>query len=310
MMKVLVTGGAGFIGSCLVAELLRDNAEVLVFDNFTTGRREFLPREDARLIVAEGDIVDYDLLLEVMKDWAPNVVIHLAGIHYIPFCNAHRLETLRINGEGTQSVLEACRNTGVERVVAASSAAVYGISDDAHGESQSPAPVDIYGISKWFDEILLRQFHQETGIACVIARLFNVYGPHETNPHVIPDLLEQLTTTDVIRLGNLEVCRDFVFVKDVAHALMALASAAGIEFEIVNVGTGTEHSVRDLVHVCAEIVQRDLRVQSVAARRRRIDRWHLLADCAHIREVVGWQPQYDLRHGLTETIRTTVLVPA
>lgn len=306
-MKVLVTGGAGFIGSCLVSDLLGDDEQVLVYDNFSTGKRSFLSAGNARLQIVEGDIVDHAHLVQVMQDWAPSVVFHLAAIHFIPYCNAHPMETLRINVEGTQSVLVACRKAGVERIVATSSAAVYAISDRANLESDPPGPVDIYGMSKWFDEILLRQFHQDTGIACMIARLFNVYGVNETNPHVIPDILEQLPATDEIRLGNLDVYRDFVYVKDVAQALIALARARDMGYAIFNVGTGKEYSIRDVVNTCEEIVQHPLRIRSIAARQRQTDRWHLLADISLIREVIGWRPRYDLRAGLAETIAAMVI---
>jgi UDP-glucose 4-epimerase len=308
MMRVLVTGGAGFIGSCLVDELLRNGSDVLVFDNFATGRRDLLPTHHAQLTVVEGDIVSDGRLASTVQAFDPDAVVHLAGIHYIPYCNAHRAETLRVNVEGTQSVLEASQRAAVRRVVIASTAAVYGVSDKVNRESDPPAPVDIYGCSKWFDETLLRQFHQEFGVACVAARLFNVYGPNETNPHVIPHILEEVMKTDEIELGNLDVCRDFVYVKDVGRALIALVAAEGIDFGIFNVATGAEHSVRDIVHICEDIVGRELRIRSVATRQRHIDRQHLRADCSRIRQAIGWQAQYDLRAGLAETMAATAAV--
>jgi len=304
-MRTLVTGGAGFIGSCLVKDLLHDGHEVLVYDNFSTGRHEFLPSGMPGLALVEGDIVDQAHLRQAMANWAPSAVIHLAAIHYIPYCNAHPLETLRVNVEGTQSVIEACRAARVKRLVAASSAAVYPICDKANHESDPPGPVDIYGVSKWVDEILVHQFHQETGVACCMARLFNVFGTNETNPHVIPDILEQVTRTDEIQLGNVDARRDFVYVRDVAGALIALVEADGIQFGVFNVGTGQEYSIEQVVQICAEIVQRPLRIHSVGSRRRPTDRRHLLANHSKITAAVGWQPQYDLRAGLAETMGTT-----
>lgn len=310
-MKILVTGGAGFIGSCLVEELLGGGNEALVFDNFSVGRSDWLPADNPRLAIVEGDIVDHAHLLRVMDNWRPQVVIHLAGIHFIPYCNAHRMETLRVNVEGTQSVLEACGEAQVERIVIASSAAVYGISDQVNCESDPPAPVDVYGLSKWCDEALLCQFHQDSGVSCIAARLFNVYGPHETNPHVIPQILEQMLTADEIHLGNLDAYRDFVYVRDVAQALIALAKAKNIDYGIFNVGTGTEHSIQDVLATCEDIMGRELRVRSIASLRRRTDRWHLRADCSHMSTVIGWRARYDLHTGLAETIRAmSVPVPA
>lgn len=310
-MKVLITGGAGFIGSCLANELLQDDIDVLVFDNLSTGRLDHLPCQHTRLLVVEGDIVDQVHLLQVMKDWSPDVVFHLAALHYIPYCNTHPRETLRVNVEGTQSVLEACGETGVQRVVFASSAAVYGISDEANRETDPPNPTDIYGVSKWFGEILLERFQRDSGIACLAARLFNVYGFNETNPHVIPAILDQLSDTDEIRLGNVDARRDFVYVKDVAQALIKLAKAEHLYSGNFNVGTGHEYSIREVVGVCQDIVGQLLRIRSVASRRRRAERWHLLADISRIRETVNWRPRYDLRTGLAETMALmgTVALP-
>jgi UDP-glucose 4-epimerase len=281
---------------------LQGDDQVLVYDNFVTGSPDLLPPGNSRLDVVEGDILDHERLLQVMLDWAPSVVIHLAALHYIPYCNAHPLETLRVNVEGTQSVLQASRQARVGRIVFASSAAVYGISDRANHESSPPAPTDIYGQSKWFGEILLDQFHQDSGIACLAARLFNVYGCNETNPHVIPAILEQLSTADELELGNVDACRDFIYVKDVAQALIALAKARDLDCGIFNVGTGREHSIRQVVRTFEEITGRSLHIRSVTSRRRRTERWHLLADVSRIVEAIGWRPWYDLRSGLTEIL--------
>ena len=301
-MRVMVTGGAGFIGSCLVNELLLNDIDVLVFDNFSTGKKEFLPIPHQGLKIVEGDIVDHPQLLQAAQAWQPDVVVHLAALHYIPYCNKHCRETIRVNVEGLQSVLEVCRACNVARIVFASSAAVYAISDEANQESNPPDPIDIYGLSKWFGERLLWQFHQETGVSCLAAPLFNVYGINETNPHVIPAILEQVEQAKDIELGNVEACRDFIFVRDVALALLALVNAESQPFGIFNVGSGREYSIRDVVAVCEGIVQRPLSIQTVESRQRKQERWHLWADISHIKETIGWQPQYDLRTGLAETM--------
>jgi UDP-glucose 4-epimerase len=305
-MRILVTGGAGFIGSCLVNELLQDGDTVLVYDNFSTGRLDFLPSHHPRLTVVVGDIDDLKGLRHIVQEWQPGYVFHLAAIHYIPYCEAHRQQTLHINVEGTLTVLEACRNSNVRRIVAASSAAVYGVSNRFNREFDTPAPIDIYGISKWFDEILLRQFQRETGLSCIAARIFNVYGYHETNPHVIPEILQQLHQQQEIVLGNLDVYRDFVYVKDVAQALMALAHVSDVDFGVFNVGSGIEHSVREIVETCQRIVGRPVHVRSDAARRRQVDRPHLRADISAIQQDAGWSPRYDLEKGLSEIIQSAL----
>src|SRR6266540_5040389 len=186
----LVTGGAGFIGSELVRQLLDEGQKVIVYDNLSFGRRSNLP-PSKNLRLVKGDLVDTGKLHAVLKQWKPHTVFHLAALHFIPYCNSHPQETVRVNVEGTESVLQACRNTSVECLIYASTAAVFGIRSGHHRESEEAAPVDIYGLTKFFGECLVRKFHAETAIRCRIGRLFNGYGRRETSPHVIPEIVEQ-----------------------------------------------------------------------------------------------------------------------
>ena len=143
----------------------------------------------------------------------------MAAIHFIPACEADPLACIRVNVEGTEALLEACAKTdSVEAVVVASSAAVYRPSELAHDED-SDLLTDIYGHSKLWTEHLGKLFHARSGVPIGIARFFNVYGPGETNPHLIPTVLRQVENGDEISLGNLTTRRDYVFVGDVSEAV-------------------------------------------------------------------------------------------
>lgn len=190
VQRVLVTAGAGFIASHLVDVLLTREDPVCVIDNLSYGRRQFLPGERAKFRFVEGDILDLDLVLQVLSDVRPTLVYHLAAIAHIPTCESRPLLALRVNVEGTQSVLTAVSITsGVQRIVFASSGAVYDILDGPLTEDSAVVPYDIYGASKVAGEHLVRINAKRTGVRGIVARLFNAVGPRETNPHLVPDVL-------------------------------------------------------------------------------------------------------------------------
>jgi UDP-glucose 4-epimerase len=306
--RAFVTGGAGFVGSALVRELLAGGWEVVAYDRLAPGKIEFLPAHPAlRLVV--GDILDQPTLADSIADAIPDVVFHLAAIHYIPYCKAHPAETLRVNVEGTQAVLDACRRVEVPKLLFCSTAAVYPPEAEALGEDLAPGPLDVYGYSKLFGESLVDLYHRQTGAACLIARLFNVYGPRETSPHLIPEIVDQLLAgARELQLGNLTSKRDYVHVEDVARALGGLARlpiAPQASPLRVNVGTGKERSAREIVELLGEIGGTTTAITQDPARVRPSDRPHLRADVSRLRELLGWAPDTDLRAGLRDLLQWT-----
>lgn len=299
MARTLVTGGAGFVGSGLVRRLLELNHEVLVLDDFSKGCAENLPDSQA-IRVIQGDIRDRDLLQRVME-LAPDHVFHLAAHHYIPFCNANPEETISVNVLGTQCVLSAAKQAAsVRKFVFASTAAVYAPSTSPHLETELPGPIDIYGISKQCGELLTGQYHHETQVPVVNARLFNVIGPRETNPHLLPDIIGQLPGP-LIRLGNLMPRRDYIHVDDVAAALTTLLTSE-LTNEAVNVGSGHAYSAQDVVMEIAEAIGNDLKIESIAERQRAGDRPVLVADKGKL-EALGWKCQHDFKRAVRSTLR-------
>src|SRR5215472_17919479 len=218
MERVLVTGGAGFIGSHLVESLLDSGTEVLVIDNFQLGKREHLGQGHSagRVTVVEADIRNTGDLRPV-ADFAPDVIFHMAALHFIPYCNAHPAEALDVNVLGTDAVLRAARAAPLKTFVFPSSGAIYGFGDEPWRETAPARPDEIYGISKWMGERIMARLHADRpDVRTVVARLFNTYGPRETNPHVLPDIMKRMHEGKTVELGNLWPKRDLIFVTDTA----------------------------------------------------------------------------------------------
>ncbi len=296
-LRVFVTGGAGFVGSTLVPDLLASGHQVVVYDDFSVGRR---PASAAGLTVIEGDIRDQARLDAALREHAPTAVIHLAALHYIPYCDAHPVDTMQVNVVGTQALLEACGAAGVERFVFASSAAVYGISDAPHREDQTPDPQDVYGLSKSMGEQQVAAFHRRFGAQCTVARLFNVFGRGETNPHLIPEILRQVSKGDTLTLGNLTPRRDYVHVTDVSRALRIFLDRSDHTIRTYNVGTGQSASVGDIISALGSILGRSLTVEQAADKIRPVDRPNLQADISRLSSELGWAPLTSLSAGLSD----------
>jgi UDP-glucose 4-epimerase len=246
--------------------------------------------------VVEGDIRRNDDL-RCIEEFRPDTVFHLAALHFIPYCAAHPAEALEINVLGLQSVLRALRSAPVESFVFASSGAVYGLGHDPWAETAPVRPDEIYGLSKWMGERILAQFHEDRPETRVVAaRLFNTYGPRETNPHVVPDIVRAINEGRPIELGNLWPKRDLIFVTDTADALLAVAAGAP-GYEVFNVGTGVGTAIEEVVAAIEGLMGSTLEVRQVPERMRDGD-GHLISDPRKLMETTGWRPRYDLRAGL------------
>lgn len=300
--QILVTGGIGFIGSYLTRQLLQREARVHALDNGFTGSKNLVPDE---VKVHKADIRDSNAVNNVFDDVNPDILVHLAAIHFIPYCNENPEEAFNVNVLGTRNVLEAARETNdLARVVNTSSAAVYEPAPGPHVENKGIGPTDIYGRTKLIAEDEARLFNVDTDIPTASARLFNVYGIRETNSHLIPAILDQLgSQSPSIELGNLTPARDFIHASDVASALVTLASEFDDGYCTYNVGTGTEHSVREVVDAVADAFGEDITIEQDEERVRESDRPHLKADISRITSEFDWEPKYELREGLRQVIQ-------
>ena len=302
MDRVLVTGGAGFIGSHVVESLLDSGADVLVVDDFRLGRRAHLGKGGAagRLTVIEGDIRSAEDLRPV-ADFAPDTVFHMAALHFIPYCNAHPQEALDVNILGLDTVIRAVRTAPLRAFVFPSSGAIYGFGDQPWPETAPARPDEIYGISKWMGEQIMGRFHADRpGLRTVVARLFNTYGLRETNPHVLPEVMKALGAGKPIELGNLWPLRDLIYVTDTAGALVA-AAQGDPGLEVFNVGTGTGTTIEDVMETIGEITGHPVDVRQVPERMRDGD-GHLVSNPQKLMQATGWKPQYDLEAGLRQLL--------
>jgi UDP-glucose 4-epimerase len=299
-VRYLITGGAGFIGSHLADRLVARGDEVIILDDLSTGRRRHLARLRGPVDLVVDDVRS-PRTAEAIAAFRPDVVLHLAAMHYIPACVRDPARTLDVNVGGTETVLDALDGVDVTTVVLASSAAVYGFSDEPLSESARTGPIDVYGTSKVRAEAALSSFHRtHSHVRCVAARLFNVFGPNETNPHVVPRIVEQARISDEVRLGLLWPRRDFVFVRDVARALL-LAASGVTGYVTFNVGTGVGTSIGGLVRAVGRAARRDIRPALDPDAVRATD-GHLVADASKIRSELGWRPEMSLEAGLRELV--------
>ena len=301
--KILITGGAGFIGSAVIAELQAHGHDIAVIDNLSFGNRNFINVPDARFHTI--DIRDRAAMAEVFAAYQPDWVIHLAAIHFIPYCNQHPYESADINISGTMHVLDlAGEAASVEKVFFASTAAVYPIYDDAVSENHATGPLDIYGLSKLTGERLCNEFHQRTGIKTVICRFFNAFGPNETNPHLIPEIQQQVNDGKrTINLGNLTPKRDFIHTSDMARAVRMLMTADGQGINTFNLGRGIEYSVTEIVEAFERQLGEKITIEQEQSRIRKTERMHLLADVSKLKAETGWEPEWGIDEGIATLLQ-------
>ncbi|AMA72038.1 MULTISPECIES: SDR family oxidoreductase [Aneurinibacillus] len=298
-MKVLITGGAGFIGSHIVDQALEAGYEVCVIDDLSTGKKMQLNPQAAfyEMNIASPDIQ------QVFKNEKPDFVIHQAAQSSVPVSVKNAVGDAMTNIVGTVNLLEAARQYGVRKFVYASSAAVYGEPqymgiDEAHPKH----PLSPYGVSKYVPEFYLDVYRHLYGLTYTAFRYANVYGERQDpkgEGGVVSIFVDRaLAGQELVVFGDGEQTRDFVYVQDVARAnIMALA---GGDNEILNISTNQETSVNQLIQLMNEVLGTTLAVKYKAPREGDIVNSYL--DNTKATEKLGWKPQYSLRQGLEKTL--------
>lgn len=306
---IFITGGAGFIGRWLVARCLEQGLKVAIYDNLCAGTLENIKPFLDQIDFFEADILDRERLLAAIEATVPDTVFHLAAHHFIPFCNDHPLEALRVNVLGTYCVLDAAARSGVKTIVVASTGAIYPNQDGPLSEDLMPVPVNVYGLSKVLCEEIARFFANTTSLRCVVARLFNTYGPYETNPHLIPHIMASLHEGPRVELGNVHTKRDYIYVEDVANLLLQCAKTNGPQCVIVNVGTGREYSAEQIIAEISSLMGTEIEIVIAPERVRAVDKLHQIADITRLERLTGCRPQYSLREGLRKLLVHEGLLP-
>lgn len=301
-MRVVVTGGAGFIGSNLAEELLKKH-EVTVIDNLSTGRIENLDQIIDKINFIEGSITDQDLLKEAFS--GSDTVFHQAAIPSVQRSVDNPIASNEANVEGTLKVLVAARDCNVRKVVYASSSSAYGDTPTLpKKEEMKPNPKSPYAISKLAGEYYCRVFSEVYGLKTACLRYFNVYGPRQ-NPEsqyaaVIPRFITRvLANSPPVIYGDGKQTRDFTFVKDVVKAnILAMQSPAEGVF---NIACGQRVSLNELAGKIMKIT--GVKLDPIYDEPRQGDVRDSLADISSARDKLGYRPDFDLDSGLEETIR-------
>jgi len=305
---VLVTGAAGFIGSHLTEDLVRAGATVRAFVRYNSRNDHgWLDVADQDLVpqaeIFRGDLTNPEAVRGATTGC--DVVLHLGALIPIPYSYEHPREYVAANIEGTINVLEGCRQADVARLVHTSSSEVYGtalsvpINEDHALNAQSP-----YAATKVGADKLALSYYQSFDTPVVVVRPFNTFGPRQTARAVIPTIIAQALSRDVIELGGTTPTRDFLFVADTVHGMMRCAEQPGVEGEVFNLGTGREISVAATAERILSILDRDLPVVDSIARHRpessEVER--LVADTSKAVTFLNWQAVVEFDDGLRRTI--------
>ena len=304
--RALVTGAGGFIGSHLVERLVQLGADTRALVRYgSSGSWGWIDSSAAKdeIQVFVGDIRDPDSLRRAFQ--GVDIVFHLAALIGIPYSYYAPLSYMRVNAEGTLHVLQSALDAGAKLIVHTSTSEVYGTAryvpmDENHVlQGQSP-----YSASKIAADKMAEAFHLSFGLPVAVIRPFNTYGPRQSSRAVIPTIITQALTGAEVRLGNLNSIRDFNYVADVIDGFIRMAECGEAIGQVINIGTGKEVSISQLVTVIAGLVGKNIRVVSEDERVRpgnsEVER--LCAQNAKAREILQWSPQYTLDKGLAQMV--------
>jgi nucleoside-diphosphate-sugar epimerase len=301
--RVLVTGGAGFIGSNLVRRLLERGDEVRVLDNFATGNRRNLESLVGEVEMFEGELRSYERVHNAVR--GVEVVFHQGALPSVPRSVQDPLTTSAVNVEGTLNVLLAARDVGAHRVVFASSSSVYGSTGELpRRENQHPDPISPYGVSKLAAERYCVAFSRVYQLETVALRYFNVFGPHQdpTSQYaaVVPRFIAAIRDGRPVPIhGDGSQSRDFTYVANVVAANVLAAEAADVSGSVLNVATGRQATVDELADTIGEILGLPVEKEYLPTRAGDVrDSW---ADCSEAHRLLGYEPAVGLEEGLRAT---------
>ncbi|HEV7772201.1 MAG TPA: SDR family NAD(P)-dependent oxidoreductase [Conexibacter sp.] len=308
-VSVAVTGAGGFVGSHLVETLVRAGADVRALTSYRAqpqdlGALHWVSSEVRDVIdVQRGDVRDSEAMERLVA--GREVVFHLAALVAIPYSYANPRHVFDVNVTGTLNVALAARDAGVRRLVHTSTSEVYGtaqqvpITEEHPISAQSP-----YAASKAAADQLVMSFHRSYELPATIVRPFNTYGPRQSMRAVLPTIAVQALAGGPVRLGSLDPRRDMTYVADTVAGFLAAAVAPTAEGETLQLGTGVDHSVADMVAAVGRAVGRELEVEQDPARTRPVasEVMRLISSPARMTEATGWTPRYDLDAGVSELV--------
>ncbi len=304
MAKIMITGGAGFIGSNLAMRLLELGHEVAIVDNFATGRRENLDRIRDRVDLHEVDIRSYEEILHAMQ--GVEYVFHEGALPSVPRSVEKPLESHDVNATGTLTVLLAARNAGVRRVIYAASSSAYGdVEVSKKHEALAPRPISPYGAAKLMGEYYCQVFHKVYGLEAVCLRYFNVFGPRQ-NPNSPYTGVMAIFAPLMLRgerpriFGDGSATRDYTYIDNVVEANILAMSAPDAPGEVINASCGGRVSVLEVVHLLNKILGTSIEPEFLPPRKG--DILHSSADISKARKILGFEPKVSVEEGLRRTV--------
>jgi dTDP-glucose 4,6-dehydratase len=296
----LVIGGAGFIGSHVVDNLVAQGKNVLVLDNFVSGdKKNINPKAEWR----KYDITsDWHILCDIIRNAGIDYVFHLAAEPYIPECYEYPEKFFEVNANGTLNVLMACKEAEVKRIVVYSTSEVYGTVYGNISEENPLKPQSTYAVSKVAADRLAFTLFHEHNVPVIILRQFNCYGPRETHEYVIPEIITQLDREKSLSLGNIKAKRDFMYVEDAAEAAVNLMSKGKVG-EVYNLGTGDSISIENIAQIIMSEMKISPKIKIDKKRLRPFDVEMLKADTRKIKKVIGNPVKIKFLQGIIKTIK-------
>ena len=307
MSKILVTGAGGFIGSHLTEYLVEQGHKVKAFVRYNS-RNFWGWLEKSKYIndieIYSGDIRDYDSVYDAMK--GIDFVFHLAALIGIPYSYYSPLAYIKTNIEGTYNILQATRKLDIQRVIHTSTSEVYGTAQHIPINENHPInPQSPYAATKASADLLAKTFYLSFNLPLTIVRPFNTFGPRQSARAVIPTIISQaLNGNKDIKLGNLNSSRDFNYVLNTVEGMYKLGLHQNTLGEVINIGTATDISIRDLVTLISKLTKVDLKVKvdSKRIRPEKSEVQRLVCDYSKAHNLTEWKPNYTLEEGLEKTI--------
>jgi dTDP-glucose 4,6-dehydratase len=306
--RVLITGAGGFIGSHLTEELIKQGVKVKAFLRYTSNKRiNLLSKLDKKLLnkidYYFGDLKDCESVKQAMKDI--DIVFHLGALIGVPYSFVHPQDVFLTNSQATLNILTAAKEFKTARIIITSTSEVYGTAQYVPIDEKHPLnPQSPYAASKIASDSIALSFYYAYNLPLTIIRPFNTYGPRQSMRAVIPTIISQAIKEDKIKLGRVDTKRDFTFVKDTVQGFIKAGISSKGYGKIINLGSQKNISIGEIVKIVGDILNKKIDIETDKKRFRpgKSEVLNLLASTKKAKEIFGWEPKYDIREGLEQTI--------